>query len=154
MTPPYRPHHAPNSALLIVRLALVQSTDYEVFLVVPMDREHEGANCLQLNPIGLILTLKTADWPVSETGAILLFLVAEGPSELGLYNGFLMRWSAFSPIGETNDRSGLENCPHPHHLAGSLDKRTSTIMVRRAEAPDIAPFTTPKRADPPEGTAT
>lgn len=75
MNAPYRLHYAPDNASLIVRLALEElGQPYETVLV---DRSRDAQNSpeyLALNPAGTIPTLQTPDGPVSQTGAILLWL--------------------------------------------------------------------------------
>jgi glutathione S-transferase len=70
-----RLHYAPDNASLCVRLALEElGLRYETALVDRAARGHKSAAYLALNPNGLIPVLETADGPVYETAAILLWL--------------------------------------------------------------------------------
>lgn len=88
MTQTYRLHYAPDNASLIIRLALEElGQPYATVLVNRAAREHEGPAYRALNPNGLIPVLETADGPIFETGAILLWLtdrhggLAPGPKD-------------------------------------------------------------------------
>lgn len=68
-------HYAPDNASLIVRLALEElGQPYRTALVDRGRRAQDSAAYRALNPAGLIPTLETPDGPISETGAILLWL--------------------------------------------------------------------------------
>ena len=72
---PYRLHYAPDNASLIVRLALEElGRPYETVLVDRRAKAQRSPAYLALNPAGRIPTLETPDGPISETGAILLWL--------------------------------------------------------------------------------
>jgi glutathione S-transferase len=69
-------HYAPDNASLIVRLALEElGVPYRTALVDRATRQQDSAAFRALNPAGLIPVLETPDGPLSETGAILLWLV-------------------------------------------------------------------------------
>jgi glutathione S-transferase len=71
----YRLHHAPDNASLIIRLALEElEVDYKTVLVDRRQEEQRSSAYLALNPSGKIPVLETPDGPLSETGAILLWL--------------------------------------------------------------------------------
>ncbi len=73
-------HYAPDNASLIVRLALEEAgLPHEVRLVDRRLRQHEGEDYRRLNPAGLIPALETPEGPLSETGAILLWLADRHP---------------------------------------------------------------------------
>jgi glutathione S-transferase len=71
----YMLHYAPDNASLIIRLVLDGAgIPYRTVLV---DRKNRGLDSVAyraLNPTGLIPTLETPHGPISETGAILLWL--------------------------------------------------------------------------------
>lgn len=68
-------HYAPDNASLIVRLALEElGVPYRTALVDRSVKAHRGAAYRALNPAGRIPTLETPQGPISETGAILLWL--------------------------------------------------------------------------------
>ncbi|MEM8729097.1 MAG: glutathione S-transferase family protein [Pseudomonadota bacterium] len=71
----YRLHYAPDNASLITRLALEElEVPYDTLLVDRSLKAHRSADYRQLNPAGRIPTLETPDGPISETGAILIWL--------------------------------------------------------------------------------
>ncbi|GAB4275057.1 MAG: glutathione S-transferase family protein [Pararhodobacter sp.] len=71
----YRLHYAPDNASLIVRLALEElGQPYETALVDRATRAQDSAAFRALNPVGVIPVLETPVGPLSETGAILLWL--------------------------------------------------------------------------------
>lgn len=68
-------HYAPDNASLIVRLALEElGLPYRTALVDRRIRQQKSPAFLALNPSGLIPVLETPQGPLSETGAILLWL--------------------------------------------------------------------------------
>lgn len=68
-------HYAPDNASLIIRLALEElRLPYRTALVDRRVRAQDSPAYRALNPAGLIPTLETPDGPISETGAILLWL--------------------------------------------------------------------------------
>jgi glutathione S-transferase len=68
-------HYAPDNASLIVRLVLDGAgIPYRTALVDRSRRAQDGPAYRALNPTGLIPTLETPQGPVSETGAILMWL--------------------------------------------------------------------------------
>lgn len=71
----YRLHYAPDNASLIVRLVLDGAgISYRTILVDRGQRQQDSAAYRGLNPTGLIPTLETPAGPISETGAVLLWL--------------------------------------------------------------------------------
>ena len=71
----YTLHYAPDNASLIIRLVLDGAgIPYRTALVDRGKRQQDSAAYLALNPTGLIPTLETPAGPISETGAILLWL--------------------------------------------------------------------------------
>lgn len=68
-------HYAPDNASLIVRLVLDGAgIPYRTALVDRSQRQQDSAAYRALNPTGLIPVLETPAGPISETGAILLWL--------------------------------------------------------------------------------
>ncbi|MDP3263759.1 MAG: glutathione S-transferase [Tabrizicola sp.] len=71
----YTLHYAPDNASLIIRLVLDGAgIPYRTALVDRRTRQQDSAEYRALNPAGLIPTLITPHGPISETGAILLWL--------------------------------------------------------------------------------
>jgi len=73
---PYRLYYSPDSANLVVRIALeAMELDYEDVLVPPR-RTLRNAEFLRLNPTGLVPVLvdRETDRAIAETAAILLYL--------------------------------------------------------------------------------
>lgn len=75
MTEPLRLHYAPDNASLVIRLALEElGLPYETVLVDRTRDAQNSADYRAINPNGLIPVLETADGPIFETAAILLWL--------------------------------------------------------------------------------
>lgn len=71
----YTLHYAPDNASLIVRLVLDGAgIPYRTALVDRASRQQDSPAYRKLNPAGLVPTLETPHGPISETGAILLWL--------------------------------------------------------------------------------
>jgi glutathione S-transferase len=71
----YTLHYAPDNASLIVRLVLDGAgIPYRTALVDRRTRQQDSPTYRALNPAGLVPTLETPQGPISETGAILLWL--------------------------------------------------------------------------------
>jgi glutathione S-transferase len=71
----YTLHYAPDNASLIVRLVLDGAgSPYRTALVDRRIRQQDSPAYRALNPVGLVPTLETPQGPISETGAILLWL--------------------------------------------------------------------------------
>jgi glutathione S-transferase len=71
----YTLHYAPDNASLIVRLVLDGAgIPYRTALVDRKNRQQDSPAYRKLNPAGLVPTLETPHGPISETGAILLWL--------------------------------------------------------------------------------
>ena len=76
-------HYAPDNASLIIRLALEhRGVAYQTILVDRSKTEQKSPAFRRMNPSGQIPVLETPDGPLSETGAILLYL-ADRHSGLG-----------------------------------------------------------------------
>lgn len=94
-------HHAPDNASLIVRLVLEElGAPYRTVLVDRARREQDSAAYRALNPAGLIPVLETADGPIFETGAILLWLAdrhgAMAPAPSHAQRGAFLKWLFFT----------------------------------------------------------
>lgn len=135
MTAIYRLHYAPDNASMIVRLVLeTLGQPYEVVLV---DRAANGLSepaYLALNPNGLIPTLETANGPIFETGAILLWLAdrhgALAPLPEDPARGDFLKWLFF--VSNTL-HAGLRIQFYPEKYAGpdrSVQIALSTQMVK------------------------
>jgi len=71
----YTLHYAPDNASLIIRLVLDGAgIPYRTALVDRRTRQQDSPAYRALNPVGLVPTLETPQGPISETGAILLWL--------------------------------------------------------------------------------
>jgi glutathione S-transferase len=71
----YTLHYAPDNASLIIRLVLDGAgISYRTALVDRRSRQQDSPAYRTLNPAGLVPTLETPQGPISETGAILLWL--------------------------------------------------------------------------------
>ena len=229
----YTLHYAPDNASLIVRLVLEElGQPYRTQLVDRAARAQDSAAYRALNPAGLIPVLETADGPIFETAAIVLWLSerhgalapapgnaaragflkwlfflsntvhadlrilfypgkyapreavdgvheitaariarhfalldalgmesrpdwlsAARPSVLGYYLSVLLRWAALYPEGGT-DWFALEETPFLHGLAERLERRPAALRSAEAEGLGPTPFSAPRRAAPPEGSAT
>lgn len=79
-TGPYRLYYSPDSANLVVRVALeLLGAPYEAVLVDRARREQHSAAYRRLNPQGLIPVLVDGETVLFETGAILLYLADRHP---------------------------------------------------------------------------
>ncbi|MFC2966726.1 glutathione S-transferase family protein [Acidimangrovimonas pyrenivorans] len=147
----YLLHYAPDNASLIVRLALEElGAPYQTRLVDRAAREQEGAAYRALNPAGLIPVLETADGPIFETGAILLWLSerhgALAPAPLDPARGAFLKWLFFTANTLHADLRQLfypERYAPPgceagfHAIAGRrIARHFGLLDVVAAEAPD------------------
>ncbi len=82
------------------------------------------------------------------------WLDARAPSALCYYIACLMRWMALYP--RDADRSWLSPraTPHLFRLLARLEERPATSAAAQAEGLGPTPFTSPRYATPPEGSAT
>lgn len=97
----YTLHYAPDNASLVVRLALEElHLPYRAVLVDRRVRQQKSAAYLALNPAGLIPVLEVPEGPISETAAILLWLVdrhgALGPRAGEAQRGAFLKWLFFA----------------------------------------------------------
>ena len=94
-------HYAPDNASLIARLALLElGVPFATTLVDRRARQQDSAAYRALNPAGLIPVLETPEGPVSETAAVLLWLVdrygALGPQAAEPQRGAFLKWLFFT----------------------------------------------------------
>jgi glutathione S-transferase len=92
-------HYAPDNASLIVRLVLDGAgIPYRTSLVDRKARQQDSPAYRALNPAGLVPTLETPQGPISETGAILLWLADRhglGPAPDDRDRTVFLRWLFF-----------------------------------------------------------
>lgn len=91
-------HYAPDNASLIIRLALLESGQmFRTALVDRTTRAQDSAAYRALNPAGLIPVLETDEGPISETGAILLWLADRHGAGLlpDAPRGAVLKWLFF-----------------------------------------------------------
>jgi glutathione S-transferase len=95
----YLLHYAPDNASLIIRLVMDGAgLPYRTALVNRATRQQDSAAYRALNPTGLIPTLETPQGPVSETGAILLWLADThrlGPGPADPDRPVFLKWLFF-----------------------------------------------------------
>ncbi len=127
-------HYAPDNASLIVRLALEEiGLPYRTALVDRARQEQRSAAYLKLNPAGLIPTLETPQGPLSETGAILLWLSethgALAPAPGSPERGPFLKWLFFTANTLHADMRLLF---YPARHAGSQDAVHDFLEVTEA----------------------
>ncbi len=93
-------HYAPDNASLIVRLILEEmGQPYDTRLVDRRTGAQHGAAYRRLNPAGHIPALETPDGPISETGAIVLWLADRhgnmAPASTDPARGAFLKWLFF-----------------------------------------------------------
>lgn len=95
----YTLHYAPDNASLIIRLVLDGAgIPYATALVDRRSRQQDSPAYRKLNPTGLIPTLVTPQGPISETGAILLWLAEThqlGPAPGDADRPVFLKWLFF-----------------------------------------------------------
>jgi glutathione S-transferase len=114
----YTLHYAPDNASLIIRLVLDGAgIPYRTALVNRAARQQDSAAYRALNPIGLIPTLETPLGPISETGAILLWLTDThrlGPLPAAPDRPEFLRWLFFL---SNTAHADLRTIFYPHQYA-------------------------------------
>lgn len=146
----YTLHYAPDNASLIIRLVLDGAgIPYRTALVDRAKRQQDSAAYRALNPTGLIPTLETPQGPISETGAILLWLadthrLAPGPSEAD--RPAFLKWLFFL---SNTAHADLRQIFYPHQYAPADAHRAhleimSTRMQRHFGLLDTAALQHPK----------
>lgn len=111
-------HYAPDNASLIIRLVMDGAgLPYRTALVDRAKRQQDGPAYRALNPTGLIPTLETPLGPISETGAILLWLVDThrlGPAPSDRDRPVFLRWLFFL---SNTAHADLRTIFYPHQYA-------------------------------------
>jgi glutathione S-transferase len=111
-------HYAPDNASLIIRLVLDGAgIPYRTALVDRARRAQDGPAYRALNPTGLIPTLETPVGPISETGAILLWLTDThqlGPGPADPDRPAFLKWLFFL---SNTAHADLRTIFYPHHYA-------------------------------------
>jgi glutathione S-transferase len=145
----YTLHYAPDNASLIVRLVLDGAgIPYRTALVDRRTRQQDGAAYRALNPTGLIPTLETPQGPVSETGAILLWLSDRhhlGPGADHAERTLFLRWLFFL---SNTAHADLRMIFYPHQYApadghAALHEIISARMLRHFALIDTAAARSP-----------
>lgn len=77
----------------------------------------------------------------------------EAPTILDYYHATLLRWCALYPQGETGWFK-IKSYPALLTMAQDLEKRPAVLRAAAAEGLGRTPFTAPRLATPPEGSAT
>lgn len=121
MTQPlYTLHHTPDSAAMILRLAL-RLTDAP-FAEVPIDRaggELDSPAYRAMQPLGKIPAMQTPDGPMFETAAMLLYLADRhaglAPAPDSPQRAAFLKWFFFT---STNLHPTLLHAFYPHRVAG------------------------------------
>jgi glutathione S-transferase len=140
----YTLHFAPDNASLIIRLVLDGAgIPYRTALVDRATRQQDSPAYRALNPVGLIPTLETPHGPISETGAILLWLndtYGLGPKPDSADRPTFLKWLFFLSNTAHADLRQLfyphQYCPvdaHPAHA-----EITARRMVRNFALIDAA----------------
>ncbi|MBL9064550.1 MAG: glutathione S-transferase [Tabrizicola sp.] len=114
----YTLHYAPDNASLIIRLVLDGAgIPYRTVLVDRAKRQQDSAAYRALNPTGLIPTLETPVGPITETGAILLWLADThhlGPGPGDPDRPVFLKWLFFL---SNTAHADLRQIFYPHQYA-------------------------------------
>lgn len=114
----YLLHYAPDNASLIIRLVMDGAgLPYRTALVNRAKRQQDSAAYRALNPAGLIPTLETPQGPISETGAILLWLTDThrlGPGPANPDRPVFLKWLFFL---SNTAHADLRQIFYPHQYA-------------------------------------
>ena len=146
----YTLHYAPDNASLIIRLVLDGAgIPYRTALVDRAKRQQDGPAYRALNPTGLIPTLETPKGPISETGAILLWLSDThhlAPAAADPDRPAFLKWLFFLSNAAHAD---LRQIFYPHQYAPADGHRAhleimSTRMLRHFSMIDAAAQHHPK----------
>jgi glutathione S-transferase len=128
----YLLHYAPDNASLIIRLVLDGAgIPYRTALVDRGKRQQDSPAYRALNPTGLIPTLETPVGPISETGAILLWLadthkLGPGPSDPD--RPVFLKWLFFL---SNTAHADLRTIFYPHQYAAA-DARAAHLEIMAA----------------------
>lgn len=82
------------------------------------------------------------------------WLVADTPTGLSWYVACLLRWMALFPGNTDRSWFDLSMTPHLYALLAGLETHPATRAAQVAEGLGPTPFTAPRHARPPEGSAT
>ena len=143
-------HYAPDNASLIVRLVLDGAgIPYRTVLVDRRQRQQDSAAFRALNPTGLIPVLETPVGPISETGAILLWLADThqlGPAPTHPDRPVFLKWLFFL---SNSAHAELRTIFYPHQYAPAEAHRAhleimSARMLRHFALLDTAALQHPK----------
>jgi len=146
----YTLHYAPDNASLIIRLVLDGAgIPYRTVLVDRGRRQQDSAAYRGLNPTGLIPTLETPTGPISETGAILLWLADThhlGPAAADPDRLAFLKWLFFL---SNTAHADLRQIFYPHQYAPADGHAAhleimSTRMLRHFGLLDAAALQHPK----------
>ena len=146
----YTLHYAPDNASLIIRLVLDGAgIPYRTALVNRASRQQDSAAYRALNPTGLIPTLETPVGPISETGAILLWLSDAhhlGPGPADPDRPAFLKWLFFL---SNTAHAELRQIFYPHQYAPADGHAAhleimSTRMLRHFSLLDAAAGQQPK----------
>jgi len=141
----YRLHYAPDNASLVIRLVLDGAgIPYQTALVDRARRQHDAPAYRALNPTGLIPTLETPQGPISETGAILLWLTDMhqlGPGPQSPERGVFLKWLFYLSNSAHADLRQIfyphQYCPadaHPGHHVILTDRMRGHFALLDAAA--------------------
>ena len=146
----YTLHYAPDNASLIIRLVLDGAgIPYRTALVDRAKRQQDSAAYRALNPTGLIPVLETPVGPISETGAVLLWLTDThrlGPGPADANRPAFLKWLFFL---SNTAHADLRQIFYPHQYAPVDAHRAhleilSTRMKRHFALLDAAASAHPK----------
>lgn len=146
----YTLHYAPDNASLIIRLVLDGAgIPYRTALVDRATRQQDSAPYRALNPTGLIPVLETPAGPISETGAVLLWLTDThqlGPSAIDPDRLVFLKWLFFL---SNTAHAELRQIFYPHQYAPADGHAAhleimSTRMLRHFSLLDAAVGQQPK----------
>ena len=120
-------HYAPDNASLIIRLALLEAgLPFRCTLVDRRIRAQDSPAYRKLNPAGLIPVLETPEGPISETGAILLWLAEAAPALVpDVPRGTFLKWLFFianTPHAEIRQLFYPQLYVGPEGQPGHLDR--------------------------------
>ena len=150
----YTLHYAPDNASLIIRLVLDGAgIPYRTALVDRATRQQDSAAYRALNPTGLIPTLETPHGPISETGAILLWLADThrlGPGAADPDRPAFLKWLFFL---SNTVQAELRQIFYPHQYAPADSHRAhheimATRLKRHFALLDAAASALPKLFTP------